>query len=67
MQKSEIIDIIIIGGSVTYGADLPDRMKQRWSTKFTEIMNSGWYDGKFNIKNLGVGACNIGSFQHFLI
>ena len=59
MMKGDKINILIIGGSVTYGADLPDRIKQRWSTKFISIMNSGWYHGIIDIRNIGVGACNI--------
>lgn len=59
LKRMERIKILIIGGSVTYGADLPDRLKQRWSKKFIDVMNSGWYKGYFDIQNLGVGACNI--------
>eukprot|EP01040_Poterioochromonas_malhamensis_P001846 gene1846-1978_t len=59
MNYGETVKILIVGGSVTYGAELKDRLKQRWSNSFTEIMNSGWYSGKFDIVNLGVGACNI--------
>lgn len=59
MAKSQDIEIMIVGGSVTYGADLKDRLNQRWSHRFEQIMNSGWYDGKIKINNKGVGACNI--------
>lgn len=57
--NNEEIKILIVGGSVTYGADLRNRMKQRWSYSFTEMMNSGWYGGKIEVSNIGVGACNI--------
>lgn len=59
MAKAQPIKILIVGGSVTYGADLPNRMQQRWSTYFTQIFNSGWYSGHFDIVNIGVGACNV--------
>jgi len=59
MAKTEKIKIVIVGGSVTYGAELRDRMNQRWSAYFTELMNSGWYQGQFEVVNIGVGACNI--------
>lgn len=59
MVKSEKIKIVIAGGSVTYGADLKNRLQERWSTYFSELMNSGWYAGQFEIVNIGVGACNI--------
>mmetsp|Transcript_65309 Transcript_65309/g.128431 ORF Transcript_65309/g.128431 Transcript_65309/m.128431 type:complete len:524 (-) Transcript_65309:91-1662(-) len=59
LSKGEKIKIIIAGGSVTYGADLQDRMKQRWSTYFTELLTSGWYSGGVEVVNIGVGACNV--------
>ena len=59
MMKSEKVKILIVGGSVTYGADLRNRMQERWSTYFTELMNSGWYGGQIEVVNIGVGACNI--------
>ena len=52
------IDVMIIGGSVTYGADLSDRLNQRWSNIFTNILTSGWYKGSIRVNNIGVGACN---------
>ena len=33
--------------------------RERWSTRFTDILSSGWYDGKIVVRNMGVGACNI--------
>jgi hypothetical protein len=39
-----------------YGADLKDRLGQRWSNSFTEILNSGWYKGTFEVSNIGVGG-----------
>jgi hypothetical protein len=59
MANGENVKILIVGGSVTYGADLKDRLKQRWSYSFTELLNSGWYSGKFDVVNVGVGACNV--------
>ena len=59
MAQRETIEVVIIGGSVTYGADLPDRLGQRWSNKFTQILQSGWYTGQINVNNIAVGACNI--------
>lgn len=59
MIRKEPIDIYIIGGSVTYGADLPDRLRMRWSQRFTDIMTSGWYSGVINVRNIAVGACNL--------
>jgi hypothetical protein len=59
LATGEKIKILIIGGSVTYGADLQDRMGQRWSTYFTQLLNSGWYSGGLEIVNIGVGACNV--------
>lgn len=59
MLRKETIEVVIVGGSVTYGADLGDRMKERWSNKFTEIITSGWYSGTINVQNIGVGACNL--------
>jgi hypothetical protein len=59
LATGEKIKILIVGGSVTYGADLQDRMGQRWSTYFTQLLNSGWYSGGLEIVNIGVGACNV--------
>ncbi len=59
MLKNQKIKIMVVGGSVTYGSDLRDRMKQRWTTPFNDIMNSGWYPGGFDIVNMGTPACNV--------
>ncbi|KAJ1434318.1 hypothetical protein B484DRAFT_291843 [Ochromonadaceae sp. CCMP2298] len=59
MIKGETINVFIVGGSVTWGADLRDRLGERWSNSFTQILNSGWYKGKFEVNNIGVPACNI--------
>jgi hypothetical protein len=59
MARGETIKVVIVGGSVTYGAELKDRLRQRWSYLFTEILTSEWYTGGFDINNIGVGACNI--------
>lgn len=62
LQTGEDIHIYLLGGSVTYGADLKDRLSERWSNYFEQIMQSGWYSsavGKVHVKNMGVGACNI--------
>lgn len=59
LNNGEKIKVLIVGGSVTYGADLPDRMGQRWSTYFTQLLNSGWYTGGIDVVNIGVGACNV--------
>jgi hypothetical protein len=66
MLKGETVKVVIIGGSVTYGADLPNRMEQRWSNYFNDIMNSGWYSGKFDVDNKGAGACNVDVWMYKL-
>lgn len=60
LHRGESLVIQLLGGSVTYGADLRDRMKERWSYSFTEIMNSGWYKGnKIEVYNEALAACNV--------
>ena len=60
LALGEKIKILIVGGSVTYGAELPDRIKQRWSRYFTDLVaGTGWYKGEIEIVNIGVGACNV--------
>ena len=59
MVHGEPVSIYILGGSVTFGAELPNRMQQRWSTSFENILNNGWYSSKISVANLGVGACNV--------
>ncbi len=59
MMKGETVDVLIIGGSVTYGAELKDRLHKRWSYPFSELLNSKWYNGSFNVNNIAIGACNI--------
>jgi hypothetical protein len=59
MLRNEKIKIMIAGGSVTYGADLRDRNRQRWPTLFSDILNNGWYSPGFEVVNLGSPACNI--------
>lgn len=57
--KSEHIRIVIVGGSMTYGADLPKRDKNKWSTLFHGILNSGWYSGTFEVHNIAIPATNV--------
>jgi hypothetical protein len=59
LGNGEKIKVLIVGGSVTYGAELPDRLNQRWSHYFTELLQSGWYAGGVDVVNIGVGACNV--------
>lgn len=59
LAAGQKLKILIVGGSVTYGADLADRMGQRWSNYFSKLLNSGWYSGGLDIVNIGVGACNV--------
>ena len=41
MQAKKPIEIVIMGGSMTHGADLQNRLNDRWSAHFDKIMNSG--------------------------
>jgi hypothetical protein len=59
MAKGDKIVISLLGGSVTYGSDLKNRIEERWSTTFERLLNSGWYNGSFVVNNLGTGACNV--------
>lgn len=59
MENNEPINIHILGGSVTVGADLRDPRNQRWSKSFEDIMNSGWYSNRINVHNQGIAACNV--------
>ncbi|RYH26464.1 SGNH/GDSL hydrolase family protein, partial [archaeon] len=59
MLRGEPVNIMIVGGSVTWGAELRDRNNQRWSNSFTNILKSSWYNGTINVHNIAVGACNI--------
>lgn len=62
IHENKSFKILIIGGSVTYGADLRDRNNQRWSNKFTQIMNSGWHNQSVNVVNGAIAACNVDSW-----
>lgn len=62
VQNRQDIRIMILGGSVTNGADLRDPKGQRWSTPFTSYMTSGWYSGKFEVINKAISACNVDSW-----
>jgi hypothetical protein len=66
MQKNEPIKIMILGGSVTVGADLKNPSRQRWSTLFEAIMNSGWYQNKIEVINKAMPACNINSWVNMI-
>lgn len=59
IQNGEPIDIHILGGSVTVGADLRNPKAERWSTHFEQIMNSGWYSNRINVHNQAIAACNV--------
>lgn len=60
--KGETVNIVIVGGSVTYGAELRDRMTQRWSHPFEQMLNSKWFNGSINVNNIAMGACNVDSW-----
>lgn len=59
MERNEPINIHILGGSVTVGADLRDPRNQRWSKSFEDTMNSGWYSNRINVHNQAIAACNV--------
>lgn len=59
MGQGGTVNIEILGGSATIGADLPRREEQRWSTKVQSILNNGWYNGTFTVTNRAIPACNI--------
>lgn len=62
LAHNKPINIEILGGSVTWGSQLTDPIKDRWSHKFEQIMNSGWYGGKISVINRGIPAFNIDSW-----
>lgn len=64
MAHKETIFIEILGGSATYGADLRHKTEERWSHRFGQIMNSGWYDGSISVTNRAMPACNIDAWVH---
>lgn len=59
IQNNEPISVMILGGSVTVGADLRNPGQQRWSTHFNDIMNAGWYTAHIDVNNQGKPACNV--------
>ena len=59
MAHKETIFIEILGGSLTFGADLNNNTEDRWSHRFEQIMNSGWYGGYISVVNRGICACSI--------
>lgn len=64
MAHKETIFIEILGGSATFGADLRHKTEERWSHRFEQIMNSGWYDGSISVANRAIPACNIDAWVH---
>ena len=53
------VKIEIMGGSATFGADLPRKEKQRWSNTVDAILNYGWYNGSISLTNRAIPACDI--------
>jgi hypothetical protein len=62
LLNNETIKIVVVGGSMTYGAGLSnrDRERDRWSDKFSRYMNSdGWCNSKIEVDNIAIPATNV--------
>lgn len=62
MSKNETINIVVVGGSETQGSGIipiEKRFELRWSKLLDNLLNSGWYTGKFNVINISKGGWNI--------
>lgn len=60
LSKNQNIDILVLGGGNAYGSNLNNEsIKFRWSNLLEEYLNSGWYNGKFNIDNIAFPNANI--------
>eukprot|EP01035_Chromulina_nebulosa_P020759 gene20759-26917_t len=57
--RHENIRIVIVGGSMTYGVNVHRRDTNKWSTVFSNMMNSGWYSGTFEVFNIAIPATSI--------
>ena len=57
--RYENIRIVIVGGSMTCGVNIPKKDTNKWSTVFYYMMNSGWYSGTFEVFNIAIPATSV--------
>ena len=59
IMRYENIRIVIVGGSMTYGANIPKKDTNKWSTVLYFMLNSGWYSGIIEVFNIAVPATSV--------